>query len=400
MKSKSGFTLVELLAVIVVLGIILGIVTSGYLGIKNSVLDRQYLNLKIKIEAAAEKYAQETSIITVSVAKLIETGYLKPDKGDIIYNPKNNESLNCNIVEVSIKNGKYIGKLSEKSIAHDGECNDYVMKIDNLINIECIGTAAEIKKCEDAVNKTGVWYTGAVKLSASDSIEGIINYRWTSLTGSFSNDAEVVVEIQNTLSTIYTLNVILENDKSSTYNKLIQIDNETPKIININNNDNWSNKDKTITIKASDGVGSGIEKYYIGLNNTCPDSEFQKEEKADLNTGTYYTCVLDKVGNKSLPREIIVTNIDKNPPIIDDIVKDLVNPTVSVTISTTITDNESGVVAYAINKSEDLENITWESISEVIEKTVSQEITEDGIYYIWAKDKTGNVSNKSIEILI
>ncbi len=399
MKLKSGFTLVELIAGIAVLAIITAIITAGYSGIKNSVLDRQYLNLKIKIEDAAEKYARETSIVTVSVAKLIETGFLKPDKGFVVYNPKNNESLNCNIVEVSVKNGKYTGELSEKSISHDGNCDDYVMKINNLIIIECIGTVAEIKKCENAANKTGVWYTGAVKLSANDSIKGIANYRWTSLTGSFSNDAEVIVKTQNTLSTIYTLNVMLENDKSSTYNKLVQIDNETSKIINIDNNDNWSNKDKTIIITASDGVGSGVEKYYIGTNNTCPDNEFQTSEKKALDNGTYYVCVLDMVGNKSAPHELTVKNIDKNPPIIANIVKDPAEPAASVTISTTITDNESGIVAYAINKNDKVENVTWTNISEVKEKTISQPITASGTYYIWAKDKTGNVSNKSIEIL-
>lgn len=55
MKNKQGFTLVELLSVIVLLGIIITIGIFSVSSIRNSVLEKQYKNVKTEIELAAEK---------------------------------------------------------------------------------------------------------------------------------------------------------------------------------------------------------------------------------------------------------------------------------------------------------------------------------------------------------
>ena len=55
MKNKKGFTIVELLCVIVLLGIIVTIGILSVSSIRESILDKQYKNIKKEIELAAEK---------------------------------------------------------------------------------------------------------------------------------------------------------------------------------------------------------------------------------------------------------------------------------------------------------------------------------------------------------
>ena len=87
MKNKKGFTLVELIAVVVIVAVVIGIGVPVFINVRKNVLNNQFENVKTRIEAAAVKYANDTQIITVSVGKLIEEGYLTADDQKAIYNP-------------------------------------------------------------------------------------------------------------------------------------------------------------------------------------------------------------------------------------------------------------------------------------------------------------------------
>ena len=58
--NKKGFTLVELLSVIVLIGIVLSIAVLGVSSVRTSILDKQYKNIKTEIELAGEKYYNDT----------------------------------------------------------------------------------------------------------------------------------------------------------------------------------------------------------------------------------------------------------------------------------------------------------------------------------------------------
>lgn len=130
MRNNKGFTLVELIATIVVLAIVAGIGTYSITSIIRKSKEENYELLKNNIRSAAEtfyqecKYSNNDSIsctsydsgYKISLGNLVTYGYLKgntkikedgEDKGKYtIENPLNNQSIaNCEII-IKYENGK------------------------------------------------------------------------------------------------------------------------------------------------------------------------------------------------------------------------------------------------------------------------------------------------------
>lgn len=319
MKKKNGFTLVEVLVVVAILAVITAIGIPVFMNVRNNVLKSQFENVKSRIETAAEDYANDTQIITVSVAKLIEDGYLKPDDQTDIYNPVDNESLNCRIVEVSVDNGEYNAKLTNNGTLENGVCSAYDIKVSNLIKASCYSKSddsIELAKCEESYKNTNnKWYSGSVKLNAV-AIDGknITSYRWSSLIGETSNEQEMILTTDNVKSTTYNLSLTYEDGTSASDSLVINIDNEVPTIIDIVKDDNWAGGNKKVSINASDGVGSGVSSYYVGTDNSCPGASFTTKNEFSLTEGTYYACVKDNSGNVSVAKEFIIDKIDTTKP--------------------------------------------------------------------------------------
>jgi prepilin-type N-terminal cleavage/methylation domain-containing protein len=106
--KKNGFTMVELLAVLILLGVLVIIAIPAYLSVYTSIR-RENLNSKISnIETAALKYGSsikdeikdtDGKCISTSVSELIKNGYLisESDKENAIYNPTNDHALDGTI---------------------------------------------------------------------------------------------------------------------------------------------------------------------------------------------------------------------------------------------------------------------------------------------------------------
>lgn len=122
MKNNNGFTLVELLAVVVVLAIIVTIATTSTISISNKIKGNMYCSKLDFIENAAKLYGEDrrdsfTSNVTINgtsykgvvitVKKLVETNYLKKDQSSepYIQDPRDKKNgLDDKSITIYIKN--------------------------------------------------------------------------------------------------------------------------------------------------------------------------------------------------------------------------------------------------------------------------------------------------------
>lgn len=82
MKNKKGFTFIELLAVIALIGVLVIIAIPTLLTVKNRINERLANTKKELLLSAAELYAQDNgknSNLTVTVRQLIDSNYIEAD---------------------------------------------------------------------------------------------------------------------------------------------------------------------------------------------------------------------------------------------------------------------------------------------------------------------------------
>ena len=127
MRKTKGFTLVELLAVIVILGLLIGIAIPVYFNITRTVKGNEFESKKKYIENVATNYAEDHNITTSLVftpSRLIANGYMSADKyvtenGEeipFVINPSDEkENLACRIINISINDYDYTAEMTDKS---------------------------------------------------------------------------------------------------------------------------------------------------------------------------------------------------------------------------------------------------------------------------------------------
>lgn len=120
MKNNKGFTLVELLAVIVVLAILITIAVPSTIGISNRIKENLYCSKIDSIETSAKLYGEDrkesfvetytTSDGTyasrvIKVSDLVDSGHLKKDNNEspFIIDPRDNSSLDDMTLTLYVK---------------------------------------------------------------------------------------------------------------------------------------------------------------------------------------------------------------------------------------------------------------------------------------------------------
>ena len=108
MRRKKGFTIPELLAVIVILGILSTIAISSYNGLSKSMKQKTLENKLEYYKEAAYEYASDAEIEndTVTIGYLAELGYIDLEhpeaiRNERIDNPVTGEYLDCRIFSIS-----------------------------------------------------------------------------------------------------------------------------------------------------------------------------------------------------------------------------------------------------------------------------------------------------------
>lgn len=135
MKNKNGFTLVELLAVVVVLSLIVTVAVPSTISVSKKIKEKMYCSKIDFIENAAKLYGEDRrdSFTNISVdgvtslgeklkvVKLVSTNYLKKDKSSAPYiedprNKKDANGLDDYEITIYIKNERIYVKLWPEAI--------------------------------------------------------------------------------------------------------------------------------------------------------------------------------------------------------------------------------------------------------------------------------------------
>lgn len=372
MKKNKGFTLVELLSVIVILGILVGIAIPVYFNIFRNIKENEYVAKKKYIEEIAVRFAEENSVLSdenkelitlFTPVKLIATGYLSAEKyiayedGEIpfIENPKNvNDNLVCHTITLKIEDYSYYAELSDE----DTNCMLSSQEIaESRIGIK----AYEIK--EDgtldnemlpSVNNNFKWVKNNVALVINPSVafdllsyniggkdyvinknnmfNGSINEINQSNINSYSNiivakginGAEVLPEFKFTLKNagedyVYSAKV------------QVRIDKRTPRF-DYYPSETWINNKTEVLLYINDGQGSGSKGLcYNNINErstaTCvnvenPVSNYKSKtvKISDLENGNVYLWPMDMVENEPNTASVItIKNVDINAPVFEEL---------------------------------------------------------------------------------
>ena len=315
----------------------------------------KYLNTHKDIK---DKLNSDYFYYTISIKELEDDNYLVAN----LINPKTKEEASIETIGISLD-----------------EYNNYVIDYPNNF--------------KDGLNiKTLIYNISDIKYS----LEDIINTNKLCITkdGKVEKDALTTDNIK--LKSDYTFNSIGIHEITYIYNNeeyssnIIIVDDTAPKIENIS-----YNKDKyvkSVTLKANIlDNDSGIASYAVDTNcSSFKNTNLNLIEEEITENGTYYICVKDLSNNMS-KKEIIINNIDNTAPEVNNISFDE-KPKI---LTGQITDNESGVVAYQISKTTSAPS-NWVIIEETKKfDKLSYQITENGTYYVWTKDKVGNIGRSS-----
>ena len=336
MRKHKGFSIPELLAVIVIMGILVTIATASYNGISKSIKEKALANKIELIKTKALDYAEGNSINneTISVAKLIMEGYLEAeretDKNEKISNPLGgyldcyninikrdlddyevlvNDSTNCNLADTDIASSKI------KIYAYEIENGD-------TINYPDIGSNKDIKW---TVKDVYLFLDPRTLPSVSD-----VKITWGTnsgvktgnLTYSATNDERYVNIYKVSTVLVYNSSINVQIEAAGIQYKQnvhVRIDKEAPSL-NVDMSAEYETGSKRIIFNGSDGSGSGIAEYgYALMENETDIPVFNitsKDNFKDVSINkTYYAYAKDNVGNISKGVEVNVTGIDNNKPV-------------------------------------------------------------------------------------
>ena len=300
MKKRNGFTLIELMAVIIILAVIALIVTPLIIGgikeSKEKLYDTQLENIK----SAAKSYMidldlENDSTLTLTLDELQKAGYVKED----IKNPKTGESFNkCLLVSVERKDNAYEYEVID---TEDEDC-----EISKNIVMILLGSVNETVTLNKKYVEPGVIVktTDGRELDQSRIKVEIKQYKNNSLIKTIKDDYSKINDLIETNDYYeYDIKYIYEDTEGSaskTRNLKVQDANNLQCIIlstGRKNDSGWitdNRQTSIISINSNKKV-----KYSISIDGTKNYGDNQLIDVGKDGKVTVYGYIKDEEGNES-----------------------------------------------------------------------------------------------------
>ena len=352
MKKNKGFTIPELLAVIVILGILMTVAIASYNGISKKVKENNFTQKINYLQEKAYEYASDNNVksATISVAHLIELGYIAadyPENADMekVDNPVNGEYLdcvtfdiekdmddykvktnlegNCEVVlseerEAKVTMSKYVKVNGAYQPVSDwvGQ-NVYVMvKLDSSLNLAkypLVNNQITYTVGGSSYNKSGTYCTD-IAMNDSSNCNNIYE---VSTDLIYNNKVTATLEFIDSEKENNTFKIIKEAE--------VRIDKEKPNL-KVTFNTAYTGDSVPVSLVGEDGGGSGIYGYYLSKNPlpndatkdyftriNGSDGKYNYETHVNENA-TYYAYTIDNTGNISDRETMVINNIDTSGP--------------------------------------------------------------------------------------
>ena len=329
-KKNKGFTLVELLGVIVVLAIIIAIAVPTFGKISTSISQKQYENKLKLIEAAALKFADDTNYVAFYISDLVENGYLDPDRDRSVYDNRDNSTkMDCYPIMITEEKGINYATIEEKNHEDGNKCDTNYLASHNDYFTIMVKPTNDVEK---ELTKDS-WFkdeTITVKLSPKDNTT--INSRvwYTGLLDNVGTGVEeFTIQTANSIKNeIYRVKAnVTKNGKTRDIETsfVIQIDRIKPYLKRTDNKDSLNtsySQTKTYSPEGADNesgyYGAKLIKIakleedgtlddYTGY--TCQNGKDISTESTDYvkgkpkytitTNGIYKLCLKDNVGNEN-----------------------------------------------------------------------------------------------------
>lgn len=348
-NKKNGFTLVELMAVIAILGIIIAISIPVYNKVQKNIKNKNYENLVSLIEQAAAKYASDTNITTLYVNNLIKDGYLDPDDNDgFIYDPRDNKkTINCYLIQVTENSGIYYPNLVEKDYSNDnGECSIAVLnEMNNAIKINLYKKGSNVLITE---SDSKSWSNDDIRLEAwinnkyernikkiewifekengtNDKRYNLENYtNWNNVPNSYKI-LEIEAANNTSLTEMVKLKILVNIDNKDVWlqtSSIVKIDKVSPSFLDdskwLPDENEWA-PFKYYTFIPYDADSNYKNYSLINLNESCETASYKNgneikvTDNADDNGIIKKICIKDYAGNIA-EKNINIKKIDSNAP--------------------------------------------------------------------------------------
>ena len=339
-KRSKGFSIPELLAVIVIMGILITIATASYNGISKTMKEKTYNNKLNLIKTKAIEYATDYGVdaTTISVAKLISEGYLELEN-DTETNEKLNNPLggylDCYQVNINRELDDYDISVSASDncslaetdiLASNISITAYEANNDTLNNDNKLGTNKDIKWSKNDVylfvEPSSLGEFANEEMTITWSVNGDNKEKNGHMAASANTDTTYanVYKIETSYLFDSMVTVKIPTSKGLLSKSVsVKIDKEIP-TLTLDTNASYEPSSKVITFNGSDGSGSGFGKYAYALeeaetNNPTFNIESANNTWTVTENKTYYAYAIDAVGNVSKVVPISVTGIDNSKPV-------------------------------------------------------------------------------------